>query len=406
MKILVLSYFFPPDQAAGAFRASALCEALEKHSSTDITVVCAEPNRYATWKPELPDIDDSRESRGAKVIRIKTPNHANGLVDQIASYAVFVFKALKHVRKRDFDIVYASSSKLMTAVLGAVIARFKAATLYLDIRDLFVDSLGSVLPASLNVIMKPVLITLEVFALKTASRVNIVSPGFLKHVRRNVPASRISVITNGIDKEFASYSWDKRGRALTGRRKIVYAGNLGEAQGLHQIVPFVAKNLEQHYEFLIIGDGGRKQNLLDSLGDARVNNVKVCAPVARKELLHVYDSADLLFLHLNRHPAFKRVIPSKIFEYGASGRPIIAGLDGTPREFMKDHLPDTLIFDPCDAAGMTNLLLKLEPTGCAEDRTSFISAFGREALMEDLAKSVIASREDGNTASGSTKRCR
>ena len=45
-----------------------------------------------------------------------------------------------------------------------------------------------------------------------------------------------------------------------------------------------------------------------------------------------YDKASILFLHLNDYEAFYKVLPSKIFEYATTGKPIIAGVNG----FAKD----------------------------------------------------------------------
>ena len=47
-------------------------------------------------------------------------------------------------------------------------------------------------------------------------------------------------------------------------KRILYAGNLGEGQGLHKIIPESAKKLEGKFEFVIIGDGGMKNDLINS----------------------------------------------------------------------------------------------------------------------------------------------
>ena len=45
------------------------------------------------------------------------------------------------------------------------------------------------------------------------------------------------------------------------------------------------------------------------------------------ELLNYYNQANILFLHLNSIKAFEKVLPSKIFEYAASNKPILAGVE-------------------------------------------------------------------------------
>ena len=46
---------------------------------------------------------------------------------------------------------------------------------------------------------------------------------------------------------------------------IVYAGNIGEGQGLHKIIPEIASKLLNKASFKIIGNGGMKDSLQDAL---------------------------------------------------------------------------------------------------------------------------------------------
>ena len=76
----------------------------------------------------------------------------------------------------------------------------------------------------------------------------------------------------------------------------------------------------------MIGDGSRKAAL--DLAVAGLDNVELRPPMARTQLLEAYRSADVLFLHLGAVPAFEKVLPSKLFEYAALGKPILAGVAG------------------------------------------------------------------------------
>jgi hypothetical protein len=67
---------------------------------------------------------------------------------------------MRHVANRDYDLVLATSSRLMTAALGALIARRKRARLYLDIRDIFVDTIGDVSPGPLALPLRQLLVPL------------------------------------------------------------------------------------------------------------------------------------------------------------------------------------------------------------------------------------------------------
>ena len=205
----------------------------------------------------------------------------------------------------------------MTAALGAWVARRKRAKLYLDIRDIFVDTIGEVLPPSVAWLVKPVFSATERFAVGAADRVNLVSAGFADYFRGRYPTQRFSFYTNGVDDEFVASASDIVASPEPQTQpsvRVLYAGNLGDGQGLHSIVPALAQRLAPRVSFQIVGDGGRKRDLEAELARRGVSNVELSAPMNRSELLAAYRRADVLFVHLNNLDAFKKVLPSKVFE--------------------------------------------------------------------------------------------
>ena len=107
----------------------------------------------------------------------------------------------------------------------------------------------------------------------------------------------------------------------------------------------------------------------------------------RDELIAMYQSADILFLHLNDFNAFKKVLPSKIFEYAATGKPIWAGVAGYAAEFITSKIQNSAVFPPCDTNAAALAFEHLEMVTMA--RTEFTNEFSREKIMNDMAKTLI-----------------
>ena len=84
--------------------------------------------------------------------------------------------------------------------------------------------------------------------------------------------------------------------------------------------------------------------------------MKIYDPVGRQILLNIYKQADFLFLHLNSYKAFEKVLPSKLFEYGAYDVPIIAGVDGYARQFISENLENAILFEPCNCKQLIQLI--------------------------------------------------
>jgi glycosyltransferase involved in cell wall biosynthesis len=311
VKVLVLSFYFRPDLSACSFRTTPLVDQLHAMmpAGSQIDVITTLPNRYHSFTAEAPH---SEEMDGVSIFRIALPFHKSGMLDQSRAFYAFSRQAVRKVGREKYDVVFATSSRLMTAVLAAYIARQSGAKLYLDIRDIFVDTMKDVASA-LSWLIAPATGRLEQWAIGRAAKVNLVSPGFAEYFSSRYPNKRFSFITNGIDEEFVAAGDgpdSERPRGSKGPRVVLYAGNVGEGQGLHAIIPQLAKRLGPNVHFKIIGDGGRKEALRAALLKERVENAELLPPMERRELVKAYRAADVLFLHLNDYPAFRKVLPS------------------------------------------------------------------------------------------------
>lgn len=392
--ILFLTFYYRPDLCAGSFRASPLVDSLSELISQNdrVDVITTMPNRYVSYKltPSKVEINEK-----TTIHRVSVPQHKSGFVDQSFSFLVFAARVLSLTRSKDYDIVIATSSRLMTAFLGAVIARRKNAKLYLDIRDLFGEIMRELLPGHLYKPLIYLFSLIEKWTLRQANALSIVSPAFEDHVRKRCGRRRIRLFTNGIDEEFFSVSpEDNCGKSDV--RTILYAGNIGFGQGLEKILPELGARLGDKYFIVVVGDGGRRDALVRRASEIASGNVQVLNPVDRSELIRLYQSADVLFIHLNDCDTFRLVLPSKIFEYAASGKPILAGLSGYAAKFAESEIINCAVFAPCDVDACIVALSRLDLRSIP--RTEFLSRYRRSTIMNAMAKDILRLRED--TATG------
>ena len=388
MRILVLSFYYQPDLSAGSFRVTALVDALRQKilTGSTIDVVTTLPNRYGTFTVDAPEIESHE---GLAVHRIPLPAHKGGILDQSRSFLVFSWRVLGYVASEEYDVVFATSSRLMTAVLAAWIAQKKNIPLYLDIHDIFVDTIKDVFPRYLAKIVVPLFGIMERWTINKAIKVNLVSLGFADYFSERYRGKAFTFFTNGIDDEFVAASY-VIAKGISGKRptiRALYAGNIGEGQGLHAILPDLARRVSGKICFRIIGDGGRKNTLQSALARYGVENVEILPPVSRDQLIREYQNADVLFLHLNDYEAFKKVLPSKLFEYAAMGKPIWAGVAGYPAEFMRSEISNAVVFNPCDAEEAVRVYEDLVlHVSC---RDEFLKKYARNNIMEKMAIAIV-----------------
>ena len=390
-RILYLTFYFKPDLCAGSFRNSPLLEELARQGedkNIEIDVFTTLPNRYSSFAQGAKAVE---VNGNVKIERIAIPQHNSGIKDQSISFKTYFDEVKARIKDQHYDLVFASSSRLFTAYLGYTIAKKRKIPLYLDIRDIFVDTINDVLKSPvIKIGAIPFLKYIEKKTFGYAKHINLISAGFKPYFSSYSKAT-YSYFSNGIDQVFIEQN--KRvniNDRKSGKKRIVYAGNIGEGQGLHKVVPQAAKQLSQSHEFHIIGDGGAKKLLIDQIEGEKVNNVILRDPMGRNDLIEEYHQADYLLIHLNDYEAFKKVLPSKIFELAMFNKPLLAGVNGYAREFIQDNLGDSLLFFPGGALELVEKLNKYESEEHDPvDRSDFIRKFNRDAINEKMATSIL-----------------
>lgn len=385
-RILLISYYFPPDLAAGSFRVESLLDALieDADADTELELIAASPSRYSSF---LMAAESEEYYRGVRIRRLKVPFMGRSLPAQSLRHLLFSLRLLLLLRGCRYDVVVATSSRLMTGVVGSRIAKMVKARLYLDIRDIFTEVLAEIFPGKLFGPLHGFLRYLERKTLQSADHINYVSQGFLPYFDNLSLSVSTSAHTNGIDDVFLEQNWTEAPANDT-RPEVFYAGNVGEGQGLHKLLPELAERCSERFRFTVMGDGGKAHLLRQACDQRGVSNVTILPPVSRLELIARYKQADVLFLQLNDLLAFQRVLPSKLLEYAATSKPILAGVSGYAQQFIEQHISGVGLFPPCDVMAAKRALeaIVLAPV----DRGEFCQLFARRRIMAKMAAEVLA----------------
>lgn len=389
-RIVYLTFYYEPDLCAGSFRNTPLAIELAKQACEKdiiVDVYTTLPNRYSSFERSALEFE---ELGNLRIHRISLPPHKSGMLDQVFSFKKFYSEVIKLNKNKRADLVFASSSRLFTAYLGFTIAKKSDAPLYLDIRDIFVDTMSDVFKSKiLKLGLLPLLKLIEKKTFGYAKHINLISGGFKSYFSK-FNNTGFTFFTNGIDEEFLDKTPTLEKSEKVGFRKtIVYAGNIGEGQGLHKVIPQAAKELGSEFEFIIIGDGGTKKALRDEIENLSISNVILEKPVNRKELQGIYVNADYLFIHLNDYPAFRKVLPSKIFELATFGKPIIAGVSGFAAEFIKNEVSDSFVFEPCNDKQLVDFL-RSDIASNIIDRKEFKLKYRRSNINNSMAESILS----------------
>jgi colanic acid biosynthesis glycosyl transferase WcaI len=171
---------------------------------------------------------------------------------------------------------------------------------------------------------------LEQFAYKTSQKLLVICESFRNNIcRKGVPPEKLVVIPDwvdvrAIDPGRVSGTFRGEHAISPGKFLALHAGNIGAKQKL-ELVVHAAKLLEQfpEIEFLIVGEGARKFDVMAEAERLGVRNVRFLPLQPESQFAEMLGAANVLILHQQRQVS-DSVIPSKLLKYMASGRPIVA----------------------------------------------------------------------------------
>ena len=267
-----------------------------------------------------------------------------------------------------------------------VISRIKRTPFVFELRDLWPDSLRAVgvLPDDGRLLRW--FERLELFLYGRASRIVTVTRAFKDVlIQRGIDPEKIEIVTNGTD--LSRFQPQPKDRELTTRYKLNdtfvtgYIGTHGMAHGLTTVLE-VASKLSgsingQRFHFVMLGDGAMKPELVKLAGKKGLDNVTFLDSVPRELVGRYWSLLDVSIIHLKKHPVFKTVIPSKLFEAMAMGIPVLHGVEGESAEIVRTENVG-ITFEPENAPELCIALLRL-----AEDRSL------RDRLRTNCAAAAI-----------------
>ncbi|MFY0256283.1 WcaI family glycosyltransferase [Chitinophaga sp. 30R24] len=245
--------------------------------------------------------------------------------------------------QKKFDIVFCIAPPFHLGFLPLLYARLKRSIMISHIQDLQIDAakdLGMIRNQSfLNLLLGG-----EKFILQRTI-VSTISLGMQqKIIRKDIPPARMMMLPNWVDEKVVK-PLDKAASLRTAfnlsvtDKVILYAGNLGEKQGLESIVE-VAREFSHRPEvqFVICGAGGGKGKLMKLVAQSGLDNIRFFPLQPQEKLPALLATADI-HLVLQKKSASDLVMPSKLTGIlSAGGCPIVTASPGTTLyEVVKEH---------------------------------------------------------------------
>ena len=333
LKILVLGLNYAPERVGVAVYTTELAEDLCARGH-QVTVLAGKPY-YPEWRVAREFrggwIRSSVES-GVRVFRVAhyvpaSPTGARRILHHLSFALSALLPALVLARRAKVDVVVAIAPSLLSAPVARLAAGLAGAGSWLHIQDLEIDAAFATGLAP----RWPILLALgrgfERRLLSQFDRVSAISPAMCRSLgAKGVAAHKIAEFRNwaacDLVTPLALASTYRAEWSITTPRVALYSGNIATKQGL-EIVVAAARRLAHRTDltFVVCGAG-------PTLGDLKARAFGLPNILFRslqpKERLSELMGLATLHLLPQRAAAADLVLPSKLTNMLASGRPVIA----------------------------------------------------------------------------------
>lgn len=342
MRILFLTQWFEPEPS---FKGLLFAKELMRRGH-QVSVLTGFPNypggklypgyRVRLWQRETIE--------GVNILRVPLyPSHDCSALGRVANYLSFALSAstLGPLLVRNVDVAYVYHPPATLGLPAMAFRWLRGVPCVYDIQDMWPDTLMATGMVSGGFI--PSLVAWwcrQVY--RAMDRLVVLSPGFKRLLtERGVPPEKIKVIYNWWDEPEpilapAVLPADEKAM-LVGRFNVIFAGNMGLAQGLDTLLEAARQLAFSHpsVQFVLIGGGLDSDRLKAAVVADGLTNVIFLPRRPPSAIGAVLAAADVLLVHLRDDPLFAVTIPSKTQAYLATGRPILMAVRGDAAELVR-----------------------------------------------------------------------
>jgi colanic acid biosynthesis glycosyl transferase WcaI len=334
---------------------------------------------------------------GIRVVRtwlLARPNRRAS--ERILSYLSFcISAAITGTFLSRPDVVIATSPQPLTGISGWWTSVVKRTKFVFEVRDLWPESLEATGTTSTKSSMYRWTSRLVRFLYRRSDHIVAVSPAIRDAIVSDwgIADDRVSTVTNGVDVELffpIDQEEAKRTLSLSGKFVVLYSGTHGSAHGLQTVLDAAAK-LEAELpdvQFLFVGEGSEKEVLVRSADEMGLKNVTFLPEQPRDTIPTFLGASDIGLVVLKKAKAFETVIPTKMLEIMACGRPVLLAVDGQAREIV-DQAEAGIFAEPEDAEALADRISRLYHD---RDLRESLGRNGHKHIEEQWTRAVTADR--------------
>lgn len=318
--ILIISNYYPPEKGAASNRIEQLAKQLIDNNY-NVTVVCPLPNYpkgeiFPEYKSRF-SITENRDKITVKRLWIY-PSISKNLVIRLFSVASFLLSLVFYILfKKTPNKVIVQSPPLLLSFIAVAVLRLKRKKVILNVSDLWPLAAIELKALKKNSLSHKISLFFEQFIYKNSSLILGQSEEIIAHIQSIFPAKKCYLYRNFPNHKVENLPLNSIEDKTI---RIFYAGLLGIAQGIYELCTKIdLENLP--IELHLFGDGAEKGQIEKLVEKQKSPKIFFHGMKERQELHTMIRNFDIAIVPLKTR--IYGSVPSKIFEYGALGFPIL-----------------------------------------------------------------------------------
>lgn len=400
MKILFLSAYSHPEQAASSYLGSNRNQALVENG---FNLVNYTPTPCRGVTPEV--------RKEYKKRKLDVYHNGHSVVHRFSMYAEgknpilralrYTLVCIKHFNRgvfakdaRSCDLMFISSTPPIQGAMAALVKKFRRDHIpfIYNLQDIFPDSLVGTGLAKKDGLLWKIGRVIENFTYRNADKIIVISQDFKRNIMaKGVPEEKIEVIYNWVDEQavvhvprnenklFEKYNLDPN------KFYITYCGNIGLTQNMDLLLD-VAKELssEENIHFVLVGEGADKSRVVGRVENENIKNISFLPFQPYEDISHVFSLGNAGLI-ISKPGVGENSVPSKTWSIMSAECPVIANFDENEIKSILNDNNCGIFTKAGDKEAFKNAILELYHN---QEKAVQLGKNGRQFIMENLTREI------------------